>query len=228
MMHPATTRLLGRPGIPQRTPEWYAARRGLLTASDAAAALDVPPYASYRGSARADALRKKLANEPLCNVFVAHGTKYEDEARALAAAAMGEVVHDVGLVAHATEPWLAASPDGVTSSGRLVEIKCPLKRAIQPGVVPEHYVPQIQVQMEVCDVDATIFVQYKPPALGFQLDIVVVERDRAWFAANRDALKAFHDDLVAGIATYVPAPPPAPPACRVADDLYAPGPPQSV
>jgi putative phage-type endonuclease len=230
-LHPAAQALLSREQWAQRTPEWYAVRRGLLTASDAASALDVKPYASYRGSARAELLRKKVENAPLNNMFVAHGQRYEDEARDWAAAALGEVVMDVGLVRHATLPWLAASPDGVTCTGRLLEIKCPLKRAIQPGRVPEHYVPQVQVQMEVCDVDQTIFVQYKPAPLGpggrAFLDVVVVERDRGWFARHRDALRAFWVEYMAALERHVPPPAPAagepPSACLIVDALYAGG-----
>lgn len=216
-IHPKTAALLERPQIQQRTPEWYAARRTLLTASDAASALNVKPFEGYRGSPRADLLAKKLEDKPLSNVFVAHGTKYEDEARFLAASAIGETVADVGLVVHATERWLAASPDGVTASGRLMEIKCPLRRTIVPGHVPGHYVPQLQVQMEVADVDSTLFVQYKPPCLGFVLDVVVVERDPAWFERHRPALRAFWEEYMAARETYVPPPPPD---CLVDDGLY--------
>jgi putative phage-type endonuclease len=210
----------------QRTPEWYAVRRGLLTASDAAAALDIKPYASYRGSVRQEVLQRKVANEPMNNIFVAHGQRYEDEARAWAAIALGETVVDVGLVRHATLPWLAASPDGVTCSGKLMEIKCPLKRAIQPGTVPGHYWPQIQVQMEVCDVDQTVFVQYKPAGLQANkkavIDVVVVGRDREWFRCHRDALKTFWDEYMAALETYTPPPRPeiSGPACLVVDDMY--------
>lgn len=231
-MHPATVRLMQREQWAQRTPEWYAIRRGLLTASDAASALDVKPYASYRGSARAELLKRKLSNAPLNNMFVAHGQKYEDEARDWAAAALGETVVDVGLVRHATLPWLAASPDGVTHTGKLVEIKCPLKRALEPaGHVPGHYLPQVQVQMEVCDVDSTLFVQYKPANLSrdgrAHLDVVVVERDRAWFAANEAKLKAFWEeymearDATAEAAADAAAGGTEASLCDVVDDMYS-------
>lgn len=219
--HPRARALFERHQYPQRTPEWYAVRRGLLTASDVAAVLGVKPYASYRGCPRADVLDKKLANRPLNNQFVAHGNKYENEARDLLAVAMGESVHECGLVLHPTLPWLAASPDGVTPTGKMVEIKCPLKREIIPGHVPEHYYPQIQVQMEVCDLDVTLFVQYKPAVLtgGMpQLDIVAIERDRQWFADACDLLHAFWSEYMAAARTYVPPPPPA---CLIHDALYA-------
>lgn len=226
-MHPSTLRLLAREQLVQRTPEWYAARRELLTASDAAAALDIKPYASYRGSSRTELLRRKMTDEFIENMFVVHGQKYEDEARDWAAAALGEVVEEVGLVRHETLPWLAASPDGVTHSGKLMEIKCPLKRQIQPGRVPEHYLPQVQVQMEVADIDQTIFVQYKPAFLGADgrsfLDIVVVERDREWFRQHRDELQSFWGEFMdaRARAPKLPARPAAPASqCLVVDGLY--------
>lgn len=236
-MHPATARLLERPQWTQRTPEWFAVRRELLTASDAAAALGEKPYPSYRTCPRADALKKKVDDAPVHNMFVAHGQFYEQVACDWAAAALGETVLEVGLVRHATEPWLAASPDGVTLSGKLLEIKCPLKRAIQPGVVPGHYLAQIQVQMECCDMDETIFVQYKPAYLTDDgkayLDTVTVKRDRDWFEAHRPALRAFWEDFTAAVAVQAatkkrkrgeleqgdePAAPP--PGCTVRDDMY--------
>lgn len=222
-LHPKTTQLLGREQWTQRTPEWFAVRKGLLTASDAASALDIKPYASYRGSPRADLLKRKVDDRPIANMFVAHGQKYEDEARDWAATALGECVLDVGLVKHADLPWLAASPDGVTCSGKLMEIKCPLKRAIQPGRVPEHYYPQVQVQMEVCDVDFTIFVQYKPAELSRDktafLDLVVVERDREWFRCHKDALHAFWEDMMHCKARHVPSAV-VEHECLIVDDLY--------
>lgn len=223
IVHPATVNLLAREQYTQRTPEWYAVRRGLLTASDAASALDVKPYPSYRGSARSELLHKKITNAPVNNMFVVHGQKYEDEARAWACEAMGEIVYDVGLVRHETLDWLAASPDGVTRSGKLVEIKCPLKRTIEPGRIPHHYYPQVQVQMEVCDVDQTIFVQYKPAMLSDDskafLDIVVIARDRQWFREHQGELKRFWDEYMRerDSSSRVAA---APVACLIQDDLY--------
>lgn len=222
-MHPAATQLLQREQYVQRTPGWYVARQTLLTASDAAAALSIKPYPSYRGSPRTEALRKKATNEPVSNMFVAHGQKYEDEARDWISAALGETVMDVGLVVHATEPWLGASPDGLTCSGKLLEIKCPLKREIRPGHVPEHYYAQMQVQMEVCDVDTTIFGEYKPSFLSAAgkaaLSVVVVQRDREWFRTHRDALHAFWEEFMEARrrGCYVAA---EAPACLIEDGLY--------
>jgi len=221
LLHPRVVELFARPSIAQRTPDWYAARLDMLTASDVAAALDIKPYASYGGSARAHTLKRKLDNLPCRGPALDHGVKHEDEARDLAALMLDEVVYEFGLLVHPREPWLAASPDGVTHSGKLMEIKCPLKREIVPGEVPHHYMPQLQVQMEVCDLDSTIFVQYKPAALtrgGAFLDVVLVERDRQWFARHRDAMHEFWREYMAARPAHVP---PAPPPCLVDPDMYA-------
>lgn len=142
-IHPAAAAVLAREQWKQRTPEWYAVRRELITASDAASAISIPPYASYKGDIRADTLIKKLDNLPFNNKFCAHGVKFEDEALSLAMSALGDVGYEVGLLRHPELPWLAASPDGITHSGKCIEIKCPLMRKIIPGVIPHHYYPQV-------------------------------------------------------------------------------------
>lgn len=194
-MHPAVESLLKRPQWAQRTPEWYAIRRGLVTASDAAAILGIPPFASFKGDPRAETLEKKLSNAPLRSMAAVHGVKYEQEACDAAMRALGETALEFGLLVHERLPWLAASPDGITTNGFAVEIKCPTKRRIVPGHIPHHYYPQVQVQMEVCDVPATYFIQYKPGFLTSDgvpfLDIVVIERDKQWFERHVGELHDF-------------------------------------
>lgn len=223
-MHPKAAEVLGRPQWAQRTPEWYEIRRTLLTASDIASALDIKPYASYKGSPRADLLVKKLENRPFSNMFTAHGQKYEDEARDRMADALDEKVHDVGLLVHPDHPWLAASPDGITETAKCVEIKCPLRRAIVPGQVPSHYWPQIQVQMQTCGLDTTLFVQYRPASMNSDkrcvLDITVVPRDDGWFERKLPLLKAFHEEYMLALQTFVPPPPPPRRMPRIRDNLY--------
>lgn len=223
-MHPRVTELLTRRQWAQRTPEWYEIRRSLLTASDVAGALDIKPYASYKGSPRADLLIKKLENRPFGNMFTAHGQKYEDEARDMMASVLGETVIDFGLLVHPVHTWLAASPDGVTHSGKCVEIKCPLRRAIVPGTIPHHYFPQVQCQMQVCGLDTTLFVQYKPahmmPDKKPFLDIAIVERDDKWFEDNLPQLRSFYDAYMLARETHVPAPLPPLEKCTIVDDMY--------
>jgi putative phage-type endonuclease len=222
-IHPRVVHLLRAPQYAQRTDEWYAARKTLITASDCAAALGIKPFKSYKGDPRAELLEKKLGGQFFTNVFVEHGNKYEDEARDAAMEVLGKKCFDFGLIRHETLPWIGASPDGITADGIMVEIKCPLRRKIIPGEIPHHYFPQVQVQMEVCDLEQTVFVQYMPRSLTRGepfLDITWIDRDREWFEAAKPTLKSFFDEYQNALLTYVPKPKPPPPKCFVTPGLY--------
>ena len=71
---------------------------------------------------------------------------------------------EFGCIAHDTYPFIGASPDGInvdpTSAlyGRMVEIKNIVNRDIT-GIPKEEYWIQTQMQMEVCDIDETDFVE---------------------------------------------------------------------
>ena len=225
-LHPGVVALYKRMQWSQRTPEWYAIRRELLTASDVASTLGIKPFASYKGDIRADTLENKLENAPFGNMFTAHGVKYEDAARARMDAALGVQSLDFGLLVHPEHTWLAASPDGVTTTGACVEIKCPLKRKIIPGEVPHHYYPQLQVQMAVCGLRTTYFCQFAPacitPDKVAVLDIVTVEYDPSWFETNLPIMRSFFEDYMARKPTHIPKPLPPPPVCAIIDELYGP------
>ena len=165
------TALCNRPQIVQHTTDWYAQRRHRLTASEFAQILD-----GRRGAL----LRQKLSTETGDRVGIAPvgiaqsdgemnattwGHRFESVTRRiyeLEIAGVGTVCDTLGRFTHATIPWLSASPDGVVThgslQGRLVEIKSPKTR--QPDeFVPYEYYVQMQVQMEVCDVEAVEFVE---------------------------------------------------------------------
>jgi putative phage-type endonuclease len=210
-MHPNVQKLLGRAQIPQRTPEWYVARKSLITASEVASALDIKPFESYSGSPRTQLLKEKMhvTARGVDNVFTQHGNRYEDEARDIYCEMTGEKVYEFGLIVHAEYPWLGCSVDGVTESGYVLEIKCPLSRKIEPGVVPHHYYPQVQICMEVCDLEEARFIQYKPESITWpkdrEFDVAVVHRDRAWFEEMRPRLEAFVTEMKERQAQAPPA-----------------------
>ena len=221
MMHPKVPQLLARQQYEQRTPAWYEVRKGLMTASDAAGALGIPAFTGQR-NVREGLLKQKVSGTFTGNHMTRWGQDNEDQVCARAMKALGEEAFEVGLVVHDSLPWLGASPDGVTNTGRLIEIKCPYKRKPVPYEVPHHYWPQIQVQLECTDLDQCYFVQWQPAHLacdGLEVfSITVVERDRRWFAENVDALKSFWEDLMELRKNYVPPPPPS---CLVARGMYS-------
>lgn len=59
--------------------------------------------------------------------------------------------------------------------------------------MPAHYVAQLQVLMEVLDLRAAHFVQYRPegPFCGQEFVVTEVARDRAWFAAALPVMQSF-------------------------------------
>jgi putative phage-type endonuclease len=181
--------------IEQRTPEWYAAREHMLTASDAAAAIGKNPYES-----RKQLLNKKVSTtkKPFTGNFATiHGNKYEDEARFKFGRMYNLDTWEVGLFRHQKYKWLGGSPDGIASDGSLIEIKCPIKRKIE-HYIPEYYYPQVQLCMEILDIPQCYFIQYQPENI-FQsalLDIKVIPRSKEWFAENYPIFESFWEDVL--------------------------------
>jgi putative phage-type endonuclease len=177
-------RLLASEYAEQRSQEWLDLRDNMITASDIASAIGENHYETPDAFVKKKVLRTKWAG----NAATAHGTLLEPMVRDLYDARTGRKSHEIGLVIHRDYPWLGASPDGVTEDGILIEIKCPLTRKIEPKV-PKHYLPQVQLQLEVTDLEECDFIQYRP---GDPEEFVItrVTRDRAWFAQHLPAMKA--------------------------------------
>lgn len=141
----------------QRSPEWCAARVGLLTASCADAILTVRKKGSGELAIRTN-LRRRLVAERLTRLPIEDSSGYQsvhmqrgEESESLAFAAYeaetGQIVQRVGFVKHDT---LAAgcSPDGIVGIwvGGL-ELKCPKSTThleyLQAGELPEEYRGQV-------------------------------------------------------------------------------------
>lgn len=177
--------LLAREYFEQRSPEWLALRENLLTASDVASAIGKNRYEKPD-----DLLRKKVLKVPWAgNAATEHGTRLEPVAREMYDAKTGRKTHEIGLVQHPKYPFLGGSPDGITEDGILVEIKCPLTRKIEDKV-PDHYMPQIQLLLEILDFELCDFVQYRPDETFM---ITRVTRDRTWFEKALGPMQQFWD-----------------------------------
>jgi putative phage-type endonuclease len=167
----------------------------MITASDIASAIGENHYESVDAFIKKKVLKTKWAG----NAATAHGTLLEPLVRDLYDARTGRKSHEIGLVRHREYSWLGASPDGVTEDGLLIEIKCPLTRKIEPKV-PKHYLPQVQLQLEITDLEECDFIQYRPGKEGAPEEFVVVrvQRDRAWFQSNLPAMRAAWDRICHG------------------------------
>ncbi|KKL57408.1 hypothetical protein LCGC14_2235710 [marine sediment metagenome] len=115
----------------QHSPEWYAVRLGMVTASNFHKAVS-----SGRGSAPSKTRKdymKELVYERIHgipfpqkfkgNSAMDHGTETEDEARCYFASLMGEDIKQVGFIEYNDD--IGFSPDGLIGDDTTVEIKCP-------------------------------------------------------------------------------------------------------
>jgi putative phage-type endonuclease len=186
-MHESVQKLLDQEYAPQRSKEWYTMRESVITASDAGSVLGLNFFKTRQAFIRekcgyffVDGKLVSLNKKPdTSSEATSHGIKYESEARDYYIEQTGEKVHEIGLVKHPQIDWLAGSPDGVTESGRLLEIKCPLKGKIDTKIADMYFV-QVQLLMEILNLEVTDFVKYKP---GSPVTYVCfqVQRDREWF-----------------------------------------------
>jgi len=164
-----------KPQVDQHSAEWYAQRRNRLTASEFSQILDGRRGALLRSKVFPSATDATPIYANKSPVAIAQpdgemnatswGHRFESVTRRiyeLEIAGVDTVCDTLGRFTHPTVPWLSASPDGLVLrgplAGRLVEIKSPKTR--QPGqYVPDDYYVQMQLQMEVCDLEAVDFVE---------------------------------------------------------------------
>lgn len=173
----------------QRSPEWFAARCGKLTASRFADVMNVlkdgTPGANRRALVTLLAVERLTGEtvETFCNDAMRRGTELEPAALAAYEAQTGEFVESAAFVQHPDVPYVGVSPDGLLGDDGLVELKCPANMAkhldaIRSGDHAKEYRWQLQGQLWVMGrswVDAVSFDPRFPDSL--RLAIVRVTRD---------------------------------------------------
>ena len=173
----------------QRSPEWFAARCGKLTASRFADVMNVlkdgSPGANRRALVTLLAVERLTGEtvETFCNDAMRRGTELEPAARAAYEAQTGEFVEEAAFVPHPDVAYVGVSPDGLLGDDGLVELKCPANMAkhldaIRSGDHAKEYRWQLQGQLWATGrawVDAVSFDPRFPEHL--RLAIVRVPRD---------------------------------------------------
>ncbi len=185
----------------QRSPEWFAARKGRITGSMVGAALGLDPNTS-----RDEAMRRMvrayqgLPSEFVGNIATSWGTNHEEEAREAFEYHVGTRVEPATFVVHPTLPWLGASPDGYVDNHAVLEIKCPYGLRDKPKPVAfktikeqPHYYAQMQIQMYCTDLVACYFWQWTPQDHTLE----VVDYDPIWIEVNLPKLEAFYSEFLA-------------------------------
>jgi putative phage-type endonuclease len=175
----------------QRSPAWYDARKGAVTASDLASILprnqalcsfyaaefqaDVKyserascnPYSTCRDfiikktEMDAEHSVRAVREEFQTSAAILHGNMFEPIATRIYSEIVGERVHEFGLIAHPSGIPLAASPDGITEDTATM-LEIKCPASRRVSDVPPlWYWVQMQAQMACCGLDLCHFFDCK-------------------------------------------------------------------
>lgn len=190
----------------QRTPEWYAARCGKVTASRIGDILKTIRNGNYAASRRnyaaqlvTERLTGQVAENLYTNEFMEWGKEWEPIAREKYIEKTGASVLEVGSIDHPSIPYSSASPDGVIGDDGLLEIKCLIKANHIDILLKEDmskYILQMYWQMACTGRQWCDFVSYNPEMPeDMQLFIKRVERDEEEISRIENEVKTFLDEV---------------------------------
>jgi putative phage-type endonuclease len=197
-----------KPQPDQRTPEWYARRNNLITASAASKAfgsqasinqLIYEKCKNYSATATATAvgggdtvITPQAPLQGSVNSPLHWGQRYEPVTVMVYEYRNKTRLGEFGCIQHDDYPFIGASPDGINIDpaspiyGRMVEIKNIFNRDIT-GHPKEEYWIQTQIQMEVCDLDECDFVETRFKEYDSEEDYLAdtsSSSDRRGYSAN--------------------------------------------
>jgi putative phage-type endonuclease len=180
----------------QKSEQWLQRRMHRLTASQIATAISINPYQTR------DALIKQYAGVNINNAEVftgneatRHGEKYEDEAVEKYERLHNCKVITFGLMPflkHDDKHFLGGSVDGITTEGRLIEVKCPFRRKIKDEI-PAYYLPQVQSMMHGFGLDSVHFIEYVPESTWCpgQIMVHLIPIDKGFMVRHMEKLLDF-------------------------------------
>jgi putative phage-type endonuclease len=155
----------------QRSPEWFAARCGKVTASRIAdmTARIKSGWGASRANYLAELVAERLTGVPASgyvNAPMLRGIETEPEAIIAYEFYSGHDVEPVGFISHPTIEQSGASPDGYLGNDGVLEVKCPNTSThidtLLGKTVPQKYVLQIQWQLACSGRQWGEFVSYDP------------------------------------------------------------------
>lgn len=194
----------------QRSPEWYAARLGHVTASRVAdiVAKTKTGYSTSRANYMAELICERLTGmqgASYASAAMQWGTETEPMARAAYEAKVGSLVIETGFVPHGSIPMAGASPDGLIGDDGLVEVKCPITATHIDTLLGQsvlgRYITQMQWQMACTGRKWCDFVSYDPRMPEkMQLFIKRIDRDTAAIAELEEEVVNFINELDRKIA----------------------------
>lgn len=191
--------------VEQGSPEWFAARTGVASASN----FDRVVTASGKASTQADAYLYELTAEWITgekisirpSYWMERGTNMEPQARAHYKFITGNQVEEVGFVYKSKLKTVGCSPDGLVHKPLLapkkgLEIKCPAPIThvsyLLQGVCPKQYLPQVQGSMWVTGLNQWDFMSFHP---DYEPLVVTIDRDPVWMEAFDKIVVPFVDQI---------------------------------
>jgi putative phage-type endonuclease len=192
--------------LEQRSEEWFASRRGKVTASriaDILATIRNGNYAASRKNYAAQLVTERLTGkdpEPYTNEYIEWGVEQEGPAREAYVRKTGNVVTEVGFVEHPNVPSAGASPDGLVGEDGLIEIKCPTQathiETLLNEEINDRYIKQMMWQMACTGRKWCDFVSFDPRMPeDMQLFIKRVPRDDEEIARLENSIQEFLDEV---------------------------------
>lgn len=191
----------------QGSPEWFAARMGLPTASEFATVLRTKGKAADGSSKERRTYMLKLAGEILTgepmesytNAHMERGKIMEDEARELYQFAHEAEVQRVGFITNGPK---GCSPDSLIGDKGGLEIKTALPHIqidrLLRDEVPAEHVPQVQGGLWVAEREWWDFCSYWPK---LPLFVKRVYRDEAYIKRLAEGVEQFNEELAALVET---------------------------
>lgn len=189
----------------QRSPEWWAARTGCVTASRIAdvMARTKNGWGAPRGHYLNKLVAERITGQPTKQravMSLEQRLEMEPEARVAYEFYSDNEVTEVGFIEHPTIPHAGASPDGLIGADGGLEIKCcdttTHIETLRSGAVDPDYMKQIQFGMACTDRMWWDFVSFDP-LMPEELKLFVkrVLRDDAQIAAIESAVIEFLSEV---------------------------------
>lgn len=192
--------------IEQGTPEWFAVRAGIPTASMYSAVMAKGKGGESSKTRRTYMLKlagERLTGEPMDNYSNSHmerGHEHEPLARQAYTFLMGVEPEQVGFIRSGDT---GASPDSLVGSDGLLEIKSKLAHlhleVLLSDKVPTEHIAQVQGQLWVAEREWCDFVSYCPRLELFRKRVY---RDEKKIAEIAKAVDQFNAELHAIVTRF--------------------------
>mgnify|MGYP000488733000 CR=1 FL=1 len=197
--------------LEQGTPEWHAARLGIITMSELKTLLVKGKGPAGFGAGALSYMHQligeRITGEPAAswggNIHTQRGHEMEPMARDLYREATGHEPHEVGIILN---HGVGYSPDGLISDGGALEIKTKLPKlqveVLLAGEIPKEHLAQVQGGLWVSEREWLDFVSYWP---GMPLFVKRAYRDEKMISTIQERIEAFHHELENRMAVVMAA-----------------------